>query len=53
MFEHIEPIIDVEIIDITPIDDSLTNFTFRYKTFNKQDKIYVEEYIKGIGGKIN
>lgn len=53
MFENIEPVIDVEITGITPIDDSLMNFTFRYSVFNKKDKSYVEEYVKGIGGKIN
>lgn len=53
MFENIEPVIDVELTDITQIDDSLMNFTFSYSVFNKKDKSYVEEYIKGIGGKIN
>ena len=53
MFENIEPVIDVEITDSTPIDDSLMSFTFRYSVFNRKDKSYVEEYVKGIGGKIN
>lgn len=53
MFENIEPVIDVELIDITQIDESMTNITFNYSVFNKKDKSYVEEYVKGIGGKIN
>ena len=43
----------VEITDSEQINDSMTNFTFNYSTFNNEDKNYVEEYIKGIGGKIN
>ena len=53
MFENIECVIDVEITDSEQINDSMTNFTFNYSTFNNEDKNYVEEYIKGIGGKIN
>ena len=53
MFENIEPVIDVEITDSIPIDDSLMSFTFRYSVFNREDKSYVEEYVRGIGGKIN
>ena len=53
MFKNIECVIDVEITDIKHMNDSMTNFTFDYSTFNKEDKDYVEEYIKGIGGKIN
>ena len=53
MFKNIECVIDVEITDIKQMNDSMTNFTFDYSTFNKEDKDYVEEYIKGIGGKIN
>jgi prephenate dehydrogenase len=53
MFENIEGVIDVEITDIKQISDSVSNFTFDYSTFNRDDKNYVEEYIKGIGGKIN
>lgn len=52
MFENIEGVIDVEITDIKQISDSVSNFTFDYSTFNRDDKNYVEEYIKGIGGKI-
>ena len=53
MFKGIEPVIDVEIIDVydgKQIDDSLTSYTFHYSLFNKEDKDYVEEYIEGIGG---
>ena len=50
MFENIEPVIDVEITDIAKIDDALMSFTFSYSVFNKKDKDYVEEYIRGIGG---
>ncbi|MEE1129506.1 MAG: prephenate dehydrogenase [Methanobrevibacter sp.] len=53
MFEHIEGVIDVEITDIEKISAAMSNFTFDYSTFNRDDKNYVEEYIKGIGGKIN
>ena len=53
MFENIEPVIDVKIADIKQISDSMMNFTFHYSTFNKEDKNYVEEYVKRIGWKIN
>ena len=53
MFEHIEGVIDVEITDIEQISDTMSNFTFDYSTFDKKEKDYVEEYVKGIGGKIN
>lgn len=53
MFEHIESVIDVEITDIEQINDSRSSFTFSYSTFHKEDKNYVEEYVRGIGGKIN
>ena len=52
MFENIEPVIDVELSDIKQYDDQFSNFTFNYRVFNKKDKIYVEEYVGGIGGKI-
>ena len=55
MFRNIEPVIDVEIIDVyngEQIGDSQTSYTFRYSLFDKEDKDYVEEYIKGIGGTI-
>ena len=55
MFRNIEPVIDVEIVDVyngEQIDDSLTSYTFRYSLFDKKDKDYVEEYIEGIGGTI-
>ena len=53
MFEHIDGVIDVELTDIEQINDSVSNFTFHYSTFNKKDHEYVEEYVKGIGGQIN
>lgn len=53
MFEHIDGVIDVEITKIDQISNSLSNFKFEYSTFKKEDKEYVEEYVKGIGGKIN
>ena len=55
MFRNIEPVIDVEIIDVyngEQIDDSQTSYTFHYTLFNKEDKEYVEEFIEGIGGTI-
>ena len=53
MFEHIDGVIDVELTDIEQINDSVSNFTFHYSTFNRKDHEYVEEYVKGIGGQIN
>lgn len=53
MFKNIEPVIDVEIIDIyngKQIKEGFSSFTFHYSTFNKDDKLYVEEYLTGIGG---
>lgn len=52
MFKNIEPVIDVEITGINQISDSMMNFTFNYSVFNKKDKTYVEEYVKGIGANI-
>ena len=55
MFKNIEPVLDVEIVDVyngKQIDDSLTSYRFHYTLFNKEDKEYVEEYIEGIGGTI-
>lgn len=52
MFENINPVIDVEIVDVKPIDESLTNYIFHYTVFDGQDNDYVEEYIEGIGGNI-
>ncbi len=52
MLENIDPIIDVEISAIEEAGSSLRDFSFNYTTFNKEDKDYVEEYVKGIGGKI-
>ena len=55
MFRNIEPVIDVEIIDVyngEQIDDSQTSYTFHYTVFEREDKQYVEEFIEGIGGTI-
>lgn len=55
MFRNIEPVIDVEIIDVyngEQIDDSQTSYTFHYIVFEREDKQYVEEFIEGIGGTI-
>ena len=51
MFKNIEPVIDAEITN-TLTDDSASVYTFHYTVFNEKDKAYVEEYIKGIGGKV-
>ncbi|MBQ9025761.1 MAG: prephenate dehydrogenase, partial [Methanobrevibacter sp.] len=51
MFEKIEPVIDVEITNISS-NDSKTDYSFHYTLFDEKDKAYVEEYINGIGGKI-
>ena len=55
MFRNIEPVIDVEIIDVyngEQIDDSQTSYTFHYTVFEREEKDYVEEFIEGIGGTI-
>ena len=55
MFKNIEPVLDVEIIDVyngEQIDDSQTSYTFHYTVFNREEKDYVEEFIEGIGGTI-
>ena len=55
MFKSIEPVIDVEIIDVyngEQIDDSQTIYTFHYSLFDRKEKDYVEEFIEGIGGTI-
>jgi len=55
MFKNIEPVIDVEIVDIyngEQIDDSQTSYTFHYTLFEREEKDYVEEFIEGIGGTI-
>lgn len=51
MFKNIDPIIDAKITNIIP-NDSKSIYTFHYTLFDKKDKTYVKEYIKGIGGKI-
>ncbi len=53
MFKNIEHVIDVEIVDVyedEQISDSLTSYTFHYSLFDGENKSYVEDYIKGIGG---
>ena len=52
MFSHIECIIDVELIGVKQVNEALADFTFSYTTFHNEDKGYVEEYIRGIGGNI-
>ncbi|WP_298524623.1 prephenate dehydrogenase [uncultured Methanobrevibacter sp.] len=55
MFENIEPVVDVEIIDVCSggkTDASKTVYTFRYSLFDNADKGYVEDYIRGIGAVI-
>ena len=55
MFKNIEPVIDVEIVDVydgAQIDDSQKSYTFHYTLFKREDKDYVEEFIEGIGGTI-
>ena len=49
MFENVEPVVDVEIVDVSD-DDSMKCYTFSYSLFDAQDNGYVEDYIKGIGG---
>ncbi len=51
MFKNIDPVIDAEITNITT-NNSKSVYTFHYTLFDKKDKTYVEEYIKGIGGEI-
>ena len=55
MFKNIEPVIDVEIVDVydgEQIDDSQKSYTFHYTLFKREDKDYVGEFIEGIGGTI-
>ena len=52
MFKNLDSVIDVDISNIDQFSDSMSNFTFHYTTFNKEDKYYVEDFIEGIGGKI-
>jgi len=42
----------VDLIGVKRVTESLSDFTFAYTTFHKEDKRYVEEYIEGIGGNI-
>lgn len=53
MFKNIKPVINVELVDVytgKQIKDDDISLTFHYSTFNKNDKDYVENYLKGIGG---
>lgn len=53
MFKNIKPVINVELIDIytgEQIHEDHMSLTFHYSTFNKHEKNYVENYLKGIGG---
>ena len=53
MFKSIQPVINVELIDVytgKQIKDEDMSLTFHCSTFNKNDKEYVENYLKGIGG---
>lgn len=55
MFESIEPVISVEIVDVydgDQIEDGYLSFTFHYSVFDKSDRYYVEDYLRGIGGVI-
>ena len=55
MFVNIEPVIDVELIDVytgEQIKEGYVSYTFHYSTFNKGDNKYVEEYLRGIGATI-
>ena len=52
-FRNIDPVINVELIDVytgQPIEKGYMSLTFRYSTFNKADKNFVENYLNGIGG---
>lgn len=54
-FRNIKPVINVELIDVykdKPIEAGYMSLTFHYSTFNKNDKNFVENYLKGIGGVI-
>ena len=53
MFKNIKPVINVELVDVYTGEQIKTDYmslTFHYSTFNKHDKNYVENYLKGIGG---
>ena len=56
MFSNIEPVIEVELIDTyesSKFREGYCSYTFRYVTFNKNDRIIIEDYLKGIGGLIH
>lgn len=50
MFKNIEPVIYAEIIEIGDKKDGFRPYTFRYSLFNVDDRDYVEEFVRGIGG---
>lgn len=55
MFSQIKPVIDVNIKDVyngKQIDDGFMSITFHYSVFNSEEREVVEEYLRGIGGKI-
>ncbi|MBE6487637.1 MAG: hypothetical protein E7Z86_02880 [Methanosphaera stadtmanae] len=54
MFSNIEPVVDVEIVDVEDEDknSNLRKYTFHYTLFNESDESYVEEYISCIGATI-
>ncbi len=55
MFKNIKPVINVELKDVyvgEQIDEDKMSLTFHYSTFYKNDKNYVENYLRGIGGTI-
>ncbi len=55
MFKNIKPVINVELKEVykgEQIEDEHMSLTFHYSTFNKSDKNYVENYLRGIGGLI-
>ena len=55
MFKNIEPVIDVDIIDVCDgenADEGMSTYTFSYSLFDAQDKSYVEQYLEGIGAVI-
>ena len=52
IFSQVEFITDVELIGTEQANESMTNFTFEYTTFHREDKNLIEEYFRGIGGEI-
>ena len=53
MFRNIKPVINVELKETyegKQIGEDNISLTFHYSTFKKNDKNYVENYLKGLGG---